>query len=87
MIIKEKDLKAKYDNIDNFNKKLICGDTVSILKRIPSESVDLIITSPSYFLGKAYEEDGTFEDYLELHKEILNEFFFQFFNFFVNIFL
>lgn len=73
MIIKEKDLKAKYDNIDNFNKKLICGDTVSILKRIPSESVDLIITSPSYFLGKAYEEDGTFEDYLELHKEILNE--------------
>ena len=38
---------------------------------MPSKSVALIITSPSYYLGKKYEIDQTFEEYLNDHKEII----------------
>jgi len=33
---------------DNFIDTFICGDTLEILKQIPTESVDLAITSPPY---------------------------------------
>ncbi|MBI5152458.1 site-specific DNA-methyltransferase [Candidatus Peregrinibacteria bacterium] len=35
---------------ENFINKIICGDAVDIMKRIPDEFVDLIITSPPYNL-------------------------------------
>jgi len=35
-------------SIDNFVNKIICGDVKDILPQIPSNSVDLIITSPPY---------------------------------------
>lgn len=34
---------------------LIQGDCLKVLKKIPDESIDLIITSPPYCIGKAYE--------------------------------
>lgn len=34
--------------IDNFINRIICGDVKEILPQIPSNSVDLIITSPPY---------------------------------------
>lgn len=34
---------------------LVQGDCLQVLKKIPNESVDLIITSPPYCIGKAYE--------------------------------
>src|SRR3989339_1793775 len=37
-------------NIDNFINKIICGDSLNIMKQIPDGSVDLIITSPPYNL-------------------------------------
>jgi modification methylase len=38
--------------ISEFLNKIICGDCLEVMKEIPSESVDLIITSPPYNLGK-----------------------------------
>jgi len=35
---------------NDFLNKIVCGDAVGIMKRIPDESVDLIITSPPYNL-------------------------------------
>lgn len=32
------------------------GDCCNLLKRLPSDSVDLVITSPPYCMGKAYED-------------------------------
>ena len=32
------------------------GDCLKLLKRLPDESVDLVITSPPYCMGKAYED-------------------------------
>ena len=51
--------------------KIICGDSLSVLKTFPNESVDLVITSPPYYALRNYGVDGqlglekTFEEYLE----------------------
>ncbi len=34
----------------DFINKIICGDSVKVMKEIPSESIDLVITSPPYNL-------------------------------------
>lgn len=36
---------------NDYENKIICGDCLEIMKDIPSESIDLIITSPPYNLG------------------------------------
>jgi modification methylase len=33
---------------DDFINKIICGDTLDIMKKMPDKSVDLVITSPPY---------------------------------------
>lgn len=33
---------------DDFKNKFICGDSLQIMKQIPDESIDLIVTSPPY---------------------------------------
>jgi len=47
-----------------------CPDT---LREIPTESIQLIITSPPYNLGKSYERSTKLEEYLETIKPILDE--------------
>ena len=34
----------------DFINKIICGNSVDVMKKIPSESIDLIVTSPPYNL-------------------------------------
>jgi modification methylase len=41
-------MKLKYP--DDFMNKMICGDAVEVMKKIPSGSVDLVVTSPPYNL-------------------------------------
>ena len=36
--------------LDNFLNKIICGDTIELMRQIPEGSVDLVITSPPYNL-------------------------------------
>ena len=43
--------------IDPFVNRIICGDAYSHLSTIPSESIDLIITSPPYNFGHSYAQD------------------------------
>lgn len=35
---------------EDYINKIICGDTLSVMKKIPDESVDLVVTSPPYNL-------------------------------------
>jgi len=49
------------------------GDCRDLLKFIPDESVQLIVTSPPYNLGKEYEYRLKLEDYLKQQKEIIAE--------------
>ena len=51
----------------------IHGDSTSILKSIPDNKFDLVITSPPYNIGKEYESKKSIEKYLEEQEEIIKE--------------
>ena len=65
MIIKDNKKITKFKSKDIENK-IICGDTLEVLRKIPSKSIQTIITSPSYFLKKEYERDETFQNYIDI---------------------
>lgn len=47
------------------------GDCIKLLKRLPDEAVDLIITSPPYCMGKAYEDPhNDIETFKKQHNDI-----------------
>jgi len=45
---------------DEFINKIICGDSENILKKLPNNCIDLVLTSPPYNFGLGYDatEDG-----------------------------
>lgn len=49
------------------------GDVRDLLSSLPDESVQLVVTSPPYNLGKEYEERTSLSDYREFHREVVNE--------------
>lgn len=49
------------------------GEAGAFTARLPDQSVDLILTSPPYNLGKDYERRLTLEAYLALQKPIIAE--------------
>lgn len=59
--------------------KLICGDARS-MSEVPSSSVALVVTSPPYFAGKAYEQalgeggvPASYIEYLQLLRDVFAE--------------
>ena len=46
------------------------GDAATLLRKIRANSVDLIVTSPPYCVGKEYEKSTSAEDFLKEHKKI-----------------
>ena len=71
-LISEKQLEHK-SNIKKITNSVIHGDSLAVLRKMPENSVNLIITSPSYEVGKEYEKNLTFEQYLDEHKEVIKE--------------
>jgi len=55
--------------LDSFDKDsdvvLFEGDCADLLKSIPSNTVDLVITSPPYNIGKQYEKKTSLQSYLD----------------------
>ncbi|MGI6635490.1 MAG: DNA-methyltransferase [Christensenellales bacterium] len=50
------------------------GDCLNLLKQLPSESVDLVITSPPYCMGKAYEDpNDDIETFKNQHTLIFDD--------------
>jgi len=35
---------------DDYLNKIICGDSLEVMKAMPSECLDLVVTSPPYYL-------------------------------------
>lgn len=63
-------------NLDTFLNKIICGDALTVLKKIPSNSIHMAITSPPYNLGinyDTYNDDLEYSEYLKWLKEIWTE--------------
>lgn len=65
--------------MENFTDKIIQGDSLDILKKIPSESINMIITSPPYWSLRDYNMDGqigledSFEEYINKLCDIFEE--------------
>ncbi|NJL92701.1 MAG: site-specific DNA-methyltransferase [Anaerolineae bacterium] len=55
------------------NLILFPGDAIDFLASLPSESVNLIITSPPYNLGKAYETKVSIDAYLDEQRAVIEE--------------
>ncbi|GER80073.1 MAG TPA: DNA methyltransferase [Anaerolineales bacterium] len=61
-----------------FWNEIICGDSAVLLKSIPANSVDLIITSPPYFQQREYDGGGVGnekkpDDYISALMKIFRE--------------
>ncbi len=62
---------------DRYNEEasavLFTGDCLDMLSQIPDESVQLVITSPPYNIGKRYEKKQTLDDYLASQEKVIGE--------------
>jgi len=72
--------KLKMTDLPKTTKPLILiGDVIEELKRLPSNCVDVIITSPPYFGQRDYKTEGQIgqekevEDYIKKMVEVGNE--------------
>jgi site-specific DNA-methyltransferase (adenine-specific) len=63
-------------NLDNYLNKITTGDCREVMKEMPANSIDLMVTSPPYGVGIAYDsfdDDINIDDYKEFSKEWLTE--------------
>ena len=58
---------------DDFLNKIICGDSLEVMKDIPDESINLIFADPPFNIGKEYDgmEDKR-SDYYEWSEQWIN---------------
>lgn len=52
---------------------MFTGDCLELLATMPSDSVNLVVTSPPYNLGKAYEARVRMDDYLSQQGAVIRE--------------
>ncbi|MCD6477195.1 MAG: site-specific DNA-methyltransferase [Candidatus Aenigmarchaeota archaeon] len=59
------------------NNKILCGDCLELMKKMKSESIDLIITDPPFNIGKkyggVYKDNKKHDEYIEWCKQWLAE--------------
>ena len=55
------------------NNRVILGDCETVLKTLPSRSVDLVFTSPPYFNAREYSTYATYDEYLSAMERIFKE--------------
>src|SRR5258708_1108942 len=53
--------------------EVILGDCLDLMRSLPDGSVDLVVSSPPYNLGKEYESRQTLENYLAEQNLVLTE--------------
>jgi len=63
-------------NLEKYLNKITTGDCCQVMREMPANSIDLMVTSPPYGVGIAYDsfdDDMNFETYKEFSKEWLTE--------------
>lgn len=58
---------------DDFINKIICGDCLEVMKEMPDECVDMILTSPPYSMFKDYEKEVSYTQHLDLLYDFILE--------------
>lgn len=64
-------INDKFDR--RYRVSLYPGDCLDFLKTIPDKTIQLIITSPPYNIGKRYEKRLDFKNYLNNLEKVINE--------------
>jgi len=55
------------------DSRIECIDNLSFLSTLPDKSIQLVVTSPPYNLGKVYERRTSMESYLTSQQEVIKE--------------
>ncbi len=70
-------MHANHHISDQFSPRehivLFHGDCTELLEQIPDESIQIIVTSPPYNIGKEYEKKLELETYVEQQAEIIQK--------------
>lgn len=61
-------------SIEDFKNKIICGDALEVLKEIPDESIDLVLTDPPYNItackwDKKIDLDKLWQELIRISKD------------------
>ncbi len=64
-------------NAFDLNERIVLcqGDALEQLKKLPSNTFKLVVSSPPYNIGKVYEKQVSLKDYLSWQEEIIQEMF------------
>ncbi len=75
LIQQQKSSKARTKKTEflSINASILHGDALQELKNLPSDSVQLVVTSPPYNIGKEYEVKREYSEYLHDMKPIISE--------------
>ena len=60
--------------IENYINKVITGDCVEVMSKLPENSIDLVVTSPPYSVGinyDTYNDNTTIDQYLDFSEQWL----------------
>lgn len=52
---------------------IVCQDNITFMRTLDDESMNLIVTSPPYNIGKEYESKQSLEAYLDIQRATINE--------------
>tara|TARA_B100000315_G_C14560931_1_gene580558 strand:- start:1008 stop:1895 length:888 start_codon:yes stop_codon:yes gene_type:complete len=63
-------INKKYNPDSDIN--IINGDCVEVLNQIDDKSLQLIITSPPYNIGKEYEQKLPLDEYIDKQRQVIN---------------
>lgn len=50
-----------------------CSDNLAFMRPLPDESMQLIVTSPPYNIGKAYEKRSSLDSYVQAQAQVISE--------------
>lgn len=72
-------MKAKQKRLKIFLTKndpdviMECRDNLAFMRDMPDESVNLVVTSPPYNIGKSYEKRAPLESYVQQQTQVISE--------------
>src|SRR5579862_4046369 len=67
------DAETKTHKTEKHGASINCADNLQFMKGLEDESMQLIITSPPYNIGKAYESRATLDSYISSQATVINE--------------
>ncbi|GFP31562.1 adenine-specific DNA-methyltransferase, partial [Candidatus Hakubella thermalkaliphila] len=69
----EKELEINTSFSKENSATLYLGDCLDFLRQIPDKSIQLIVTSPPYNIGKEYEKKPDIKEYVSQQSQVINE--------------